>query len=90
MITRLTYENTENGLKQSRKVFLLPTGQTVRVVLNSLSFELIETSSKEILVSGQSKNSVELRKDVRNSLLNLGVVFNSDVRTRMPKQVDVA
>lgn len=86
-MTRLTYENTDNGLRQSRKVFLLPTGQIVRVVLNGLFFEIVETTSKEVLVAAQSQNSVGLKKDIRNSLVNLGVTFNPDVRTRTPKEV---
>lgn len=86
-MTRIRYENDliTTHLLVSKKVFLLRNGVTVRVTIDPIEkeYQLVDTNRGELVLSAKEGNKADLfklKKAVRETLLELGVNLQNEVK----------
>lgn len=90
-MTRIRYNKTADGFLVSKIEVLLPTGESVKIHLNTNgnSYQFINSANNSVLSDGTAANLLALKKLVRNTLLELGVPLEVEVKT-FKKSTEVA
>jgi hypothetical protein len=90
-MTRIRY--TKNGtLLTSNKPVLLPNGTLINIVLDTVTntYSFVNTSGGATVSTGPAATLSLLKKQVRSTLLELGVGLNVEVKNWNKKQTEVA
>jgi hypothetical protein len=83
--TRIRYNKPNNGVLRSRRHFTTLAGREVVVELdlNQKKYKVLDSmSGEEVLSGGDTVNPSVLKIQAKQGLMNLGVSFSDETRTR--------
>lgn len=87
-MTRIRYKKT--GTNNFASVGFFPSVQgPLQVVLASNVFNLVNTENGQVVASGEASSLAGLKKQAKQKLSDLGVVFSNESRNREDKNLKV-
>lgn len=81
MTTRIRYKKNEYGALVSKE-FKTPTNEYIVIIAENGTYR-IDDREKNPLIIGKKETLNEVKKEVKKELINLGVLFESEVRPRI-------
>lgn len=88
-MTRVRYKKLDTeGLLVSSPMVAQNDMVTVTLSLNTLTYAIVGTNSK-VLKTGSGKNIQNLKKEAKEALKELNVVFQDEIRSRLKGESNV-
>lgn len=87
-MTRLTFKNLDENTLTNSKRLLFPDGFIYFTLdIKNLTYNILNVKGNKVLKSGGEKTLGNCKKSIKNTLKELGVTFNDDIRNHMKEEV---
>lgn len=86
-MTRIRYSKNGPEIFVSKTSVMLPTGELINIILQNSTntYQFVNTKNQDVVSTGTAKNLLTLKKLVRDTLLELGVPLQVEVKQSSPR-----